>query len=596
GPVGSISGPSTVCPGATASYSVPNVSNAGFYTWTVPPGATVDGQPSGTTFDAPGGHLVEVTFGATGGPVCVKVANSCAEGGMVCKNVQVVPLPPTTLPKVTVCNEDLPYVLPWGAAVNVSGTFTNTYTSYLGCDSVVNQQVAVKPPIITDLAPKVICQGTCVQVCGENFCTSGPVAKTCPSFQGCDSLIRFQLTVLHPVAEILGGNVLDCAMVSTLLHAAASAPNAVKSWKKLDGTVLANNVDSIVIYGPGAYILTVTQQMAGVSCSQADTVVITGNFTVPPIMATVGDSLTCLRPKVQLIGSSTPGALYAWTGPGIFSSMEMSPLAYTPGLYTLVVTDPTSHCTASATTQVLAENNLPAVQIFGAAISCIQSSVPLKALTSANSPVTYTWSGPNGFTSMAAMLEVAVAGTYTVTITDGLTGCLAAANYQVQYDTVIPTVLVTGGTLNCAQSAVTLSVSTSAITPSFHWTGPGGFTSNLSNPTVVQAGLYQLTITNMLSGCTATASTMVLENFLMPGAAAMGGILHCNGTPISLSGSSITSGVTFSWTGPGFPNPTPAPMVTLPGTYTLLVTAQNGCTSTATAEVVAAQIPDITDV
>ncbi|MEO6760577.1 MAG: T9SS type A sorting domain-containing protein, partial [Saprospiraceae bacterium] len=140
------------------------------------------------------------------------------------------------------------------------------------------------------------------------------------------------------------------------------------------------------------------------------------------------------------------------------------------------------------------------------------------------------------------------------------------------------------------------SANTSAIAPSFHWSGPGGFTSNLSNPTVLQAGLYQLTVTEMFSGCTATAGVLVLQNTLLPAAAAMGGILNCNGSPISLSGSSNTAGVTFSWTGPGFPNPTPAPMVTLPGTYTLLVTAQNGCTSTATAEVVAAQIPDITDV
>lgn len=77
---------------------------------------------------------------------------------------------------------------------------------------------------------------------------------------------------------------------------------------------------------------------------------------------------------------------------------------------------------------------------------------------------------------------------------------------------------------------------------------------------------------------------------------AVGGVLSCTNPVLILQGSSPTAGVTFTWIGPGFPNPMPNPMVTLPGTYTLIVTAQNGCTSTATAVVTAAQIPLITAV
>ncbi|MEO6039937.1 MAG: hypothetical protein ABIQ93_16105, partial [Saprospiraceae bacterium] len=191
GPVGAISGPAVVCPGATVTYTVATVTNAGGYTWTVPAGATVNAQPSGTTFDAPDGHTVDVTFGNTGGQVCVHPANSCFDGTTVCKNVQVVPIPPTNLPKVIVCNEDTPYTLPWGTQVNTSGNYANTYESYQGCDSVVKQLVVIKPPIVTNQAAKVICQGSCVTVCGENFCQPGQVAKHCTTYQGCDSLVTF---------------------------------------------------------------------------------------------------------------------------------------------------------------------------------------------------------------------------------------------------------------------------------------------------------------------------------------------------------------------------------------------------------------------
>lgn len=208
GPMGAVSGPPIACPGATAIYSVPSVSNAGSYTWTVPPGALVNGEPSGATFDAPEGNSVEITFGATGGQVCVEVSNACFQGGMSCRNVTVVPIPTTVLPKVTVCSEDAPYTLPWGQTVNISGTYFNTYSSAQGCDSVVQLQVMIKSPIITNLAPKTVCAGDCVMVCGQNFCTTGQYSRVCTSYQGCDSLVNFQLTVISPVADILGGGYL----------------------------------------------------------------------------------------------------------------------------------------------------------------------------------------------------------------------------------------------------------------------------------------------------------------------------------------------------------------------------------------------------
>ncbi len=596
GSIGQISGPTTVCPGATVTYSVANVTNAAAYTWTVPTGSLINGQPSPANFDAPGGRTVEVTFGSTGGQVCVQAANSCFDAGTVCKNVQVVSIPPTTLPKVTICNNDLPYTLPWGDMINVSGTFSTTYASYLGCDSIVKQQVVVKPPIITNLVPKVVCQGDCYTVCGENYCSSGLFQKTCTSFQGCDSVVNFQLTVLNPVADILGNNLLNCAATSLTLNSAPSAAGSIKNWKKLDGTVLANNAGSIVVSQPGTIILTTTLQQGGVLCDRTDTIVITANYVAPDVLAAVSAALTCLQPTVQLTGNSTtPGATFAWSGPNGFSSTQMSPVAYAAGTYLLTATHPVSHCTATATVVVLADADVPTITATGGSVDCSLVPVNLVPTTSASAP-TFAWTGPGGFTSTLMSPVVFLAGTYLVTVTDGTSGCLAIATTTVLDNTLAPLITAVGDTISCSQPDATVYATTNSSNATFQWSGPNGFSSTMQNPTVMLEGTYNVTVTNPDNSCTATASAEVVGDVQPPGAMAVGGTLNCASDPILLQGSSPAPGATFAWNGPNFTSTLANPSVSQPGIYGLVVTGPNGCTSIATTLVDQPPIPVINSV
>ncbi|MCX6270033.1 MAG: dockerin type I domain-containing protein, partial [Bacteroidetes bacterium] len=85
---GTISGPATVCQGpAAVTFSVPPVSYATSYSWTLPPGAT------GTSST----NSIAVTFppGATSGNVTVKGHNVCGDGGISTLAVTVNPLPST---------------------------------------------------------------------------------------------------------------------------------------------------------------------------------------------------------------------------------------------------------------------------------------------------------------------------------------------------------------------------------------------------------------------------------------------------------------------------------------------------------------------
>jgi len=142
-------------------------------------------------------------------------------------------------------------------------------------------------------------------------------------------------------------------------------------------------------------------------------------------------------------------------------------------------------------------------------------------------------------------------------------------------------------TITCNNPEVTLQGSSNIPAATYAWSGPGGFTSNQQTPTVVNPGLYMLTITDPSDGCTATASTSVLQNMALPDISVTGGTLTCVQTQVVITGSSLTPGVTFMWTGPsGFQSFQQNPVVSVPGVYTLMVVnPANGCTSFADAVV-----------
>jgi len=172
---------------------------------------------------------------------------------------------------------------------------------------------------------------------------------------------------------------------------------------------------------------------------------------------------------------------------------------------------------------------------------------------------------------------------------------LLVCNYSNQACSI--TVVKTGGTanMNCLQPPLignsgpvctgdTVFLHAAGISgASYHWTGPGGFTSTLQNPVIhnispAQAGNYSLVVSQgvNLSGQVSTLVTVWPD----PVPVLVGNTAICTGASLNLGGSSL-SGNVYSWTSspPGFSsalaNPTVSPVAeTL---YILEQTSAHGC-------------------
>ncbi len=112
GPATAPQGPHNVCPGATVTYTVDEVVNAGYYNWSAPAGSLINGQPAPENFQAPDGTSVDITFRKYRWTVWRDhvATNACFQPTTQCITVVNQPIPPTIRPDVIVCFEDLPFI------------------------------------------------------------------------------------------------------------------------------------------------------------------------------------------------------------------------------------------------------------------------------------------------------------------------------------------------------------------------------------------------------------------------------------------------------------------------------------------------------
>ncbi|MDQ3047154.1 MAG: T9SS type A sorting domain-containing protein [Bacteroidota bacterium] len=397
--------------------------------------------------------------------------------------------------------------------------------------------------------------------------------------------------------------VINCTNPSISLSGSSSTPGVLFSWITIGGNIVANsNTATPTVNAGGTYVLTVINPVNG--CMASDTVSVSTNFTPPNANAGADDTLTCAVSQITLSGSSTtPGATFSWVatnGGAIFSGGNTAtPIVQVPGTYVLTVTNPVNGCTAQDSASIYEDVNAPDVNAGpDKVLTCSVTSTMLNGSSSTGS-ATYLWTTVDGnIVSGATTLTpiVNAPGTYVLTVTNTITGCMAANAVLVTLNTTPPSVDAgANDTLNCTVNMLTLTGTSSNAGATFNWTTTSGnIVSGASTPLLIvnAPGTYVLTVTDSVNGCMAVDSAVVYLDNVVPNVnAGADETLTCIITSAILNGSSSTSGATFMWTtstgniisGAG----TSTATVNAPGTYVLTVTnPANGCTSQDSATVI----------
>ena len=574
-----IYGPTTVCPGGTATYSVPPSILITGYNWEILPGT---GSQSGN-------NEIDLHFPQTPGVYSVCVTGKVGGCHLTEQNcISVVVAPIVTNVEDIIC---LPGVYEAGNGQNFfsPGTYQLVFESYQGCDSIVNLTLNGAPKNF-DVLVKEVCEGTCVEFGGQTICESGTFEEVLPNQFGCDSTTIFNLIVVPLESNIEGEDTLTCYKTSLVLDGSTSVGGAGMTYTWLNGggdTLSTSTTLSVTL--PGVYTLVTKSVVGGDTCTAESDVEIIADNAPPDSVSTTGGAITCLTSTVMLMAnSSTPGVVYAWSGPGGFTSASQNPVVSVPGNYVLTVTG-LNGCTAIAIASVAEDTEPPVATAAGGSITCLNATVVLVGNSSAPGS-TYFWQGPGGVTFTEQNPEVSAPGKYVLTVT-APNGCTGTVSTVVQLNTTPPDADAgENGTLDCNASTVVLNGTGSSTGSqySYLWTTADGHIASGENtltPTVDAIGTYTLTVTNGANGCTNTAQTQVVQSPEVTAAISSQTEVSCygeeDGTATATAGGGA-GGFTFSWSN-GTVEATASNLGA--GTYSVTATDGAGCTATATATV-----------
>ncbi|MBK9735312.1 MAG: carboxypeptidase regulatory-like domain-containing protein [Saprospiraceae bacterium] len=368
--------------------------------------------------------------------------------------------------------------------------------------------------------------------------------------------------ITNPTPSASNDGPLTCNNVMTALP----ATGVTYAWSG-GGT---NQTKSVTV--PGTYTVTVTNNSNG--CSATASTVVLQDITNPTPSASNDGPLTCSKTTVVMTALPATGVTYAWSGGGTNQTKSVT----VPGTYTVTVTNNSNGCSATASTVVMQDitNPTPSASNDGP-LTCSKTTVVMTALPATG--VTYAWSG--GGTNQTK--SVTVPGTYTVTVTNNSNGCSATASTIVLQDITNPTPSASNdGPLTCSKTTVVMTA-LPATGVTYAWSGGG--TNQTKSVTV--PGTYTVTVTNNSNGCSATASTVVLQDITPPVPNAGPDQSICINTSANLT---ATGGVLYNWS----TNQTTAAITVTPlatTTYTVTVTGSNGCTASDQVQVIVKPLP-----
>lgn len=399
-----------------------------------------------------------------------------------------------------------------------------------------------------------------------------------PSLSSCiasDTVVVI-LDLAVPGANAGADRALTCSEPSLTLNGSSPVSGATFSWIAINGGSIVSgaNTATPVVNAAGCYVLTVTNPANG--CTGSDTMCVTMNIGAATITATSTVNVACYGGCDGALAIAASGGQAPYTYLWSNGSTATSITGLCAGGYTVTVTG-ANGCTSTQSYQISQPTpGLSSTAVSTQSVSCTGGTNGAAAVNASGGtlPYTYLWSTGSTSPSVTAL----IAGTYTVTVTDG-NGCTSQSSVSITQPAAAVALSVTSSqNISCyGGNNGFIDVTPSGGTPTYSYLWNNGTTTqDLNN---ITAGTYTVTVTDA-NGCSASQTVILSQPSAALGLSlSMTQPVACYGGNSGSASSSVSGGTlpyTYLWsTGAG----TSAISSLSAGVYSLTVTDANGCTA-----------------
>ncbi|MCF8370550.1 MAG: T9SS type A sorting domain-containing protein [Bacteroidales bacterium] len=399
------------------------------------------------------------------------------------------------------------------------------FWAYVVCDSItlVNLSQAFAPATITGYTWSSSGPGT--GTFSPNNTAANPgltvnasglytLTLTITSSTGCVSTWVQQFNVLLPNANFTFTSPV-CANSSAYFTAIPNNPNYNYFWTFGDGATSYDPITEHSYANPSPPLYNVTLLITdNMGCMATRTIPITVNPT-PNCTVSASDTIIC--PGDFAVLSTCPGTgnsyQWFWNGTAISGANSSSHNAYDYGEYWVSITNGFG-CSSISDSIFIYLHQLPVANITGDGLVCGTPGgfASFFLTTPFNSNYTYNWSSNpvgasfspiganNPLVSLTLPISLPAVYEFIVNVTDITTGCMKADTFCVTFYES-PTLILPF--LSDCEGSSTVLTPTPNNTSLYSYQWSNGATTPAITASAV--GFYGLTITDLLSGCTASA-------------------------------------------------------------------------------------------
>jgi hypothetical protein len=166
-------------------------------------------------------------------------------------NLTLSVLPTQTSISATTCSNQ-PYSFD-GQNLNVTGVYRDTLFNILGCDSVVTLNLTVSPAYSQTISV-VNCPGTSYNFGNQVLTTSGTYTNTFSTVGGCDSVFQLNLTFADSIQIVAqGGSNGFCPGGSLRIGTLSNLQQGPYQWKFNGNIIGTANADTLLVNQAGTY-------------------------------------------------------------------------------------------------------------------------------------------------------------------------------------------------------------------------------------------------------------------------------------------------------------------------------------------------------